>query len=130
MLGNAPRKVDGRRIRAAIAYAPYNGEEIADRIGASVHTLYGWGKDGASLRMRHTRDTLAQIAELAELPEAFFYADFSRLPQIVPTDGRAPATEPELDRDQTAAARQAVERRVRPPGEERRQDSQDRRTGS
>jgi hypothetical protein len=123
-------KIDGRRIRAAIAYAPISGEAIADQIGASVHTLYGWGKDGASLRMRQTRPALQRLAELAELPEAFFYADFNRLDELVPTDGRQPVTPRATDRAAAGRARQAAERRARPSDAERRQGPQDRRTGS
>lgn len=118
-------RIDGRRIRAVMAYADITQEEIADHIDlVSVDTLRRWGRIGASLDVRHTRRVLRELAALAGLPEEFFYVDLQQLHMLPTTPATTPAdAEAAATWDAAQAAEQAAERL----GEDRRRGARDRR---
>jgi hypothetical protein len=128
------RLVDGRRVRAALAYADIPALEVWSRLKGSKQrtttTLDRWKKYG--IPTTQPKSTANQLAEVCGLPAAFFYADFSRLAEIVPVeDADALAlTDRGPDPAGTAAARRVAEDRAGQHDEERRQGPQDRRTDS
>jgi transcriptional regulator with XRE-family HTH domain len=113
-----------------MAYSKLDQQEIADRMGdlVSKRTLERWAKDGIPLRMKHAGQAMQRLAAAADLPEAFFYVDLQRLPELLAGDGAA-ATSLGVDREALVRARQAAGHRAGRPDAERRQGPQDRRTG-
>jgi hypothetical protein len=122
------RIVDGRRVRAAVAYSDLNATEIAGQLDVvSPRTFGRWTQDGIPRRYRYA---LAPLARLCDLPEAFFYVDFGRLGELVRAgDGKPVATGPGPDRAGTAEALQAVGEGEQ-PGEDQRPAPRHRKTGS
>lgn len=134
--------IEARRIRAAMAYAEIrngNGndrelldDEIKDQLAeyVSARTVERWRRAGVTNSRPVNRQAVARLAELSGLPEAFFYADLSRLDELVPAQRPASTTrEDAADQRGIAQARQAADRRAAQPDADRRQGRPDRRTG-
>lgn len=88
-----------RRIRAAAAYAGLGSAELAGRLGMSDSTLR---RHLAAKKRPHEQRALWQtVADITELPEAFFTVDFARLPEL---DGTVPVEPDDLLQAQIRAA--------------------------
>lgn len=73
-----------RRAAAMLAYADINQQEIAAKLGVSKATIGRMAGGRKDSKKRPDLAYLVAVAEATRLPMDFFYADFSRLNEIVP----------------------------------------------
>jgi hypothetical protein len=115
-----------------MAYSDLLDGEIKNQLREYVsdRTIDRWKEAGVKESRPINRRAAEQLVQICGLPRAFLYADFDRLEEITPSDGRQPITQRATDRAAAGRASQAAERRVAPPDAERRRGAPDRRTGS
>lgn len=96
----------GRRIAAARAYAGIKSQAKLGELlgGVSQSTMQRLEAGGRGLKPYEQRTLLAAIAEVCELPAAWFTADFSRLDEIsAPLDLADALTGPSPSPERTPA---------------------------
>lgn len=67
-----------------LAYADISQQEIADKLGVSKATIGRMAGGRKDSKKRPDIAYLVAVSQATRLPMAFFYADFSRLDEIVP----------------------------------------------
>lgn len=77
---SAPAVELGTRIRAARAYAGLRQDGLATELGVSPDTLSRYEKGDLPRNRLAWPGLIRRIAEVTDLPLAFFVGDFSRLP--------------------------------------------------
>lgn len=98
-----------RRVRAAMAYAKMDRSAAARAFGTSPGTFDRIiGTKGKAERKLATWKELADFAERCDLPREWFYADFSRLGEIV-TEPLVTQSGGAAGAARTARARRALE---------------------
>lgn len=97
-----------RRVRAAVAYTDKPQTEIAEALDISERTFERW-KGGEGIQ--RPRVNLPIIAGACGIPEAFFYADLSRLEELVPSDAASRLDDAVAGLAQTARQAEPVPKR-------------------
>jgi transcriptional regulator with XRE-family HTH domain len=108
-MSSTRQRVEGRRVRAAVAYSNLRLRELAEQLGSSERTIQRWGNVGLPTPAQRITPALA---EACDLPEASFYADFTRLREIVPPSAPARVAPPPIDRAETERLIRELERRA------------------